>query len=396
MILGLIVAVVPAVFSAALALHNSWLPMGDNALIGLRASDVFSSHTPLIGQPSTSDLYGSAAAFHPGPMEFWALALPYQLLGPAAGLVVGATLINLSAIVGVGLVAFRRQGVLFALWSLTLLTLLSWGLGANFLHDPISSNVATFSVVLLLFVVWSVVVGDLALLPLAAVVVSFVFQDHLSVLGQNAVLVLFAVGGLAWVIWRQRRSLGAAEWRSYRATAVHHAGWGLFAGVVLWAPVVVQQLTGHPGNLSAILKAYGNNTGHAHGAGWAVDRTLTSLGPLPLFLRHSTDLSLKYLDSPEGVMKVLALLPLVALVALGVVAWRRHRLHLVLLAVTAGVALASGFYSAFSLPANKIGGAELKPSSVRWMWTSGMFVWLSIGWLAWILTHPSVRRRAPR
>lgn len=392
--IGLLVAAVPAIVSAVSALHHSWFPTGDNALIGLRVSDVFTARTPIIGQPSTSDLYGSAAAYHPGPMEFWALALPYQLLGPAAGLVVGATLINLGAIVGVGLVACRRQGVLFALWSLTLVTVMSWGLGVDFLHDPISSNVATFSVVLLAFVVWSLVVGDLALLPLAAVVVSFVFQDHLSVLGQNAVLVLFAAAAVGWVIWRQRRALRGSDWRSYRATVVHHAGWALFAGVVLWAPVLVQQVTGHPGNLSAILQAYGNNTGHAHGAGWAVDRALTALGPRPIFLRQLDDQSLHYLDSPAGLMKAVALLPLAALVGLGLLARRRHRRHLVLLAVTAGVALVSGFYSAFTLPANKVGGAELKPSSVRWMWTAGMFVWLTIGWLVWSLTPPGVRRRA--
>src|SRR4051794_9652176 len=58
------------------AAHGHWLPSGDNALIALRTRDVFSHHPPLVGQPSTAAQYvQTSKARHPGPIEFYAMAL---------------------------------------------------------------------------------------------------------------------------------------------------------------------------------------------------------------------------------------------------------------------------------------------------------------------------------
>lgn len=387
---GLALALVPAAWSATHALVDGWVPAGDNALIALRVGDVFTAQTPLVGQPSTSDLYGASKARHPGPMEFWALALPYALLGPAVGLVIGATLVNAAAIAGVGFVAFRREGVLFALWSLLLVTVLSWGLGANFLHDPISSNAATFMVVLLFFLVWSLAVGDIRLLPLTAVVVSFVFQDHLSVLGQNAVFVACGAAALSWEHHRNRRR-SRQHWRDYRSLLSKWIAWSLLAVVVLWAPVVIQQFTGADGNLSEIYRSYSYNTGHAHGVAWSLDRLSTALGPVPVFARSFGLNELGYLDVPTGAARFYFMLPLIALVVLGALAARRGARRALLLALLTLAALVSGFYSAMSLPER--GQPELKQSAVRWMWMVSLFVWLAIGWLVWQMVAASRRRR---
>lgn len=389
--MGLALALVPAAWSATHALVDGWVPAGDDALIALRVGDVFTAQTPLVGQPSTSDLYGASKARHPGPMGFWALAVPYALLGPAVGLVIGATLVNAAAIAGVGFVAFRREGVLFALWSLLLVTVLCWGLGSNFLHDPISSNAATFMVVLLFFLVWSLAVGDIRLLPLTALVVTFVFQDHLSVLGQNALFVVAGAVALGWELNRHRRR-SPAHWQAYRSILSKWVAWSLLAVVVLWAPVVIQQFTGAQGNLSEIYRTYTYNTGHAHGVAWSVDRLSTALGPLPMFARSFGLEDLGYLDVPTGAARYSFVLPLIALVVLAALAARRKARRALLLALTALAALASGLYSAMSLPVS--GQPELKQSAVRWMWMGSLFVWLAIGWLAWQAVPPARRRRA--
>lgn len=388
---ALVLALLPAGWSAFHAVRNGYTPMGDNALIGLRASDVFTMKTPLVGQPSTSDRYGGPATSHPGPMPFWALSVPFKLLGPAVGLVVGASIINALAIAGVWFVAYRREGVVLTLWSLLLLTVLIWGLGANFLHDSLSSNVATYMVVLLFFLVWSVAMGDLALLPLTAIVVSFVFQAHLSVLGQNALFVALGAVALAWLVAGCRRR--PERWRQYRRWLQGWLGWSFVAVAVLWSPVIAQQFTGDPGNVGEILKSYSYNTGHAHGVGWALDRALTGLGPVPIFARTAvrTD-SLAYLTSPTGFGRALAVLPLLVLLGLAYLAWQRGARRALMLALTALAALASGFYSSVSLPEK--GQPELKASAVRWMWMSGLFVWLSIGWLLWTLVPRQRRRKA--
>ena len=46
----------PFVVSLLRARSVHWIPSGDDALIGLRSWDVFSSHRPLIGQGSTTHL----------------------------------------------------------------------------------------------------------------------------------------------------------------------------------------------------------------------------------------------------------------------------------------------------------------------------------------------------
>ncbi|MCB0972040.1 MAG: hypothetical protein KDA97_11090, partial [Acidimicrobiales bacterium] len=79
--------VAPFVVSATRALDREYLPSGDDALIGLRALDVGTADTPLVGQPSTSHLYGpDDGTSHPGPIEFFWLALPVRALGPPAGM----------------------------------------------------------------------------------------------------------------------------------------------------------------------------------------------------------------------------------------------------------------------------------------------------------------------
>ena len=387
--LALGLALIPAAWSASHALAEGWVPTGDDALIALRVGDVFTTSTPLTGQPSTSDLYGGSKASHPGPMAFWAMAVPYALLGPAVGLVIGATLVNALAIAGVWFVAFRREGAVFAFWSLLLVTVMTWGLGANFLHDPISSNAATYMVVLLFFLVWSMAVGDLALLPLTAAVVSFVFQTHLSVLGQNAGFVLLGAVALAWELARRWRRGG----RWWRDSGTELRRWGLVSLIVvavLWSPVVVQQFTGSEGNLTEIWRSYSYNKGHAHGASWALDRLSTALGPVPVFARTFGQNDLAYLNAPTGALRWFFLVPLAALAALALANLRRGSRRAFLLALAAFAAVLSGVYSALSLPER--GQPELKQSAVRWMWMSSLVVWLAIGWLAWRLV-PATRRR---
>ena len=188
-------SLLPVVVSLAVAWMQGWRPIGDIAQMALRVDDVFSRHTPLIGQPSSGATYGGARSNHPGPIELWVLAVPSRLVGTAVGMIVGAALINGAAIAMTTFVAFRRRGMLFALWSTLAIGLLAFGLQAVYLHDPISSAPATFATITMVYLVWALIEGDLALLPLAGGVTSFVLLDHLSYLGN---WVLFVVTGLVW------------------------------------------------------------------------------------------------------------------------------------------------------------------------------------------------------
>ena len=74
---------VPFAVSLARAADVAWLPSGDDALIGLRSLDALTPERALIGQPSTSHLYADdVGAHHPGPIEFFWLAIPVRVLAP--------------------------------------------------------------------------------------------------------------------------------------------------------------------------------------------------------------------------------------------------------------------------------------------------------------------------
>ena len=99
----------PVMASTLRALINGWVPAGDQAIIATRAYDVFTSHTPLVGQHSDVSAVTHQAVYSLGPMLFWLLALPSRFGSPEAlALTIG--IINALAIVGVVALARRRGG----------------------------------------------------------------------------------------------------------------------------------------------------------------------------------------------------------------------------------------------------------------------------------------------
>ena len=117
--IGLVVLVlVPFVVALVRAFHDGWVPSGDEANIATRALDVFSRHPPLTGLPSTSALYGDKIQTnHPGPIEFYLIAVPLRVLGMSAGPLLTAATINAAC----GLIALwvflRRLGLTAMLWA---------------------------------------------------------------------------------------------------------------------------------------------------------------------------------------------------------------------------------------------------------------------------------------
>jgi hypothetical protein len=387
----IVIAVFPFAHSAYSAWRDNWVPAGDNALIALRVDDVFTSRTPQTGQPSTSAQYGAVATAHPGPFEFWILAVPSAVLGPSLGMLLGAVFINGAAVVLFAFVGFRRQGLVFGLWCLAVMAALSWGLGSNFLHDPISSSIASIPVMLLLILAWSMWLGDVRLLPLTAVVASFVFQDHLSFLGHNTLLAASTLVAFVVVVVLRKRRTDDEAWAGQRRDLLKYGGIAAGLALVIWSPVLSDELFGTH-NLSNILKAYQHNSGNAKGAGFALDRVAGALGPLPTFLKHHPKGTLDFLKGPDGFSKAVAFLPLLIVIGLAAYFIWDRRKGPAMLMVTAVVGLVSGAYSAMSLPAK--GGAELQQSAMRWMWTAGAFLWLALLWGLWCLVPARSRRRA--
>src|SRR5207247_3138458 len=69
-------AALPVIVSTIHAISERWIPYGDQAVIASQAYDVFTSHTPLLGQYSASYHLVSQPTYSLGPMLYWLLALP--------------------------------------------------------------------------------------------------------------------------------------------------------------------------------------------------------------------------------------------------------------------------------------------------------------------------------
>lgn len=386
----LLLASLPVV-SAVVALRAGWRPVGDNALIGLRVRDVLRGRWPLTGQPTPGENFGSGIpTSHPGPAEFYLLAPVVAVLGPSWGLALGAAALNATAMAASAWIAFRRGGLaLFTLASLAMM-LLSRSLGGNLLHDPVSSQIGSMPAVLTLFAAWSLMAGDLRLVPVFLLSATFTLQDHLSYLVTVLPPASVAVAAALWWWLRLRTP------RRKGGPRVDRAGGGqqgknraaLLAGAaaaVAWVPVLWDEIAG-AGNLGAVWRTFTAKRTAGEGLPFGWRRLLDAMSPPPIFSRGVEPLG--WLRPPSAIASSLAVVAMLVAAALAAVAWRRRRLDLVALLVLGGAVGASGVYSALKLPV----GAGIQASNLRWMWFVSMFGWLGMTWSLWSLAERRHRR----
>ena len=381
-----VLVLVPFGASAARAAHVHWLPSGDDALIGLRTRDVFSSHRPLIGQPSTSHLYGDQSTSHPGPIEFYWLAVPLRLLGPAAGMILGSLAFNLASVLVAAWVVLRRAGPTVAGWAMVLLALLLWSEGTAILSDPISSNAGGIALLALAVLAWAIVDGDIRLLPLGAVFGSWVAQQHLAIALPSGGLVLYATVGVVVAgvqrLIRSRRA-GPDEPAEPDAETTVPRMWPWVVGaigvaLVLWSPVLWQQVTGSPGNLTAVI-TYAR-TSDAKSLGWlpAFRQAIRATGFPPLLLR--SDLTGRsFFVGPLTAVEVVAGLATYALLIGTVIGMWARRRTLALLALTALVLTVAGTYNGSTVPDSI---EAFRINFYRWAFVVAWLAWIVIGWMA--------------
>lgn len=352
--------VLPALVAAVSLLGRHWYGSGDQALEVLRIGDVGGQHTPLVGVLSRFGWY------HPGPLLFLILAPAQRLLGQT-GVLAGTALLNAAALVGVAVVARRRGGTALVLWTALLVAALVHALGPGLLIDPWNPWAALLPFLFFALLAWSVACGDHPTLPWAAGVGSFVVQTHVGyaplVVGVLAVVLVLAVLG------RARARLGR---------------WLAIAGlvtVVLWVPPLIQQATGHPGNLGEVASYFvhpGSSQQPADIAGgpavgWktAFGAMGTELGPPGPWLTGRDTNSVGFVARGAAVPAVLVLL---ATVGCGLLAWRRGARDAARLAAVAVTMAVIGLVATA-----RVNGI-LANYLVRWWWVVALLLWLAIGW----------------
>ncbi len=384
--IGLLVAVlVPFVVALVRALHDGWVPSGDEANIATRAHDVFTRHPPLTGLPSTSRLYGDKISTnHPGPFEFYVMAVPLRVFGLSVGPLLTAAAINAAFGLVVLWAFFRRLGLTAMVWAGVMLLAVFWSGGTAVLTDTLSSNMTMYALLCTAVLAWALIDGDLRLLPLAGVVASYAAQQHLAAgLVVVVMTVAVAVGLAVQIVARARRGDTTIARTTVTWTLVAFA-----VAVACWIPVFVDEIKHHPGNLTEIVKFARDNSRPTLGFHSGVYQALHAITP-PTVLGRTDTVGYFFLPRSSASMDAIGFVIVAALVAVAWLARSRSR-ALSRLAVVTLVLLAAGVINGGNVPASL---ESFRVNLYRWTWAAAFLTWTTIGiGLAFLAGRTPLRR----
>ncbi|MFL5780807.1 MAG: hypothetical protein ACJ760_05810 [Thermoleophilaceae bacterium] len=370
-----VAAALPVIVSSVRAATGGWIALSDDAMMLVRALDVPTTHSPLVGAHSaSSSIIGEAVAGW-GPMLFWLFALPARLgqVAPA----IAAGIVNMACVVGIVALARRRGGVVLMLAVAAGLALACRSLEAQIYHDVWNASAVLLPFTLLVFLAWSVACGELALLPLMVVVGSFATQCQVTY--ALPVALLFAIA-LGFAVARRE----AVSRRIVVTT--------LAALLVCWSLPIVDEALHRPGNMEQVVRVA---TADAHRFGWRAGwhTVQHTVGVPPWWLQPQHDAFARLADvgfgrSAAAIASTVAILA--ALVAALIVALRRREREL-----AAGLALAAALCLAAAAVTSQTptehGLFVTIDYTLRWTSFAGMFVWVVLAWAVVNLLRP-VRR----
>jgi hypothetical protein len=375
-------AALPVIVAVAAALSNRWVPLQDDGIIVLRSWDVLTDQSPLVGQYSQATLKSVGNAYSPGPLLYWLLALPVRLFGFVA-VAVTIGLLNIASIMGTVALARRRGGVAFMFATALALVLMCRSLPEEVFVSPFNPTVPILPCTLLVFLAWSLACGEIRLLPVTALVASFVTQTHLSYVPLTAGLLAIGAGGLVYRRRRARRrpdGIGARPWVLAAALVV----------VVCWVPPVIDVVVHDPSNVEVLARtAVADRPKVGAEAAWHA--VVRAFGVPPWWLHHRVDALGRFLDTaraPHALSVVSSLLVVGGLLFVAVVAWRRRS------DAAAAPALALVLVGAFavltgSTPAERV---LTLGYTMQWGSAAGMFAWLALGLgVVSVVTTPRTR-----
>ncbi len=375
-VLAVVLAVAPFVVGLVLDLRRGWLPLGDDAVIAERSWLVLTRHGPLLGQ-ATVARSGGHATYDLGPLLYWLLALPVRI-DPVHGVLWGAALwCVVAALVAVaaGRAAAGPAGELIAG---AIFTVLAVDLTQMVLDPAWNPSIGLCWYVAAAACGVAVASGHRWWLPALVVAASIAAQSHLSfATGVVMVVPVALLVGLAATPSDSRRS-----W--IRPVAVSAA-----LGLGCWTATLVQQVDGHPGNLSALLSA----TGGAPVLGW-VDgiRALGSaVGVPPLWSHQTVGITLYQLGAilQSGSLPAAGIV-VATLVVVAVAAYRCGRHPLAALA-SVTLALALGLVVAVArFPSGEVLALSY---SLRPAYVVALLAWVALGAAATEVALAAVRRR---
>ena len=358
-----LLAVVVATFAWKAATLD-WKAAGDLSVIRLRALDVGTSNTPLVGP------YSRFQWNHPGPSLSFAFAPWARLFGNSGvGILIGAFVANLAAMFGAAWVARRSSKVLFFLTSIVLAAFVLLAQTGE-LFNPWNPFVVVLPLFAALIAAWATFRGDRVAAVVLVIAASFAIQGHIGAAPLGVLALLIGGGGLLYAIVRSQ----GEERRDFVTTSLIAVG----VMFVCWIPPLLDQLFG-TGNLGRLVEFQFTDTQPSAGLRFALDQ-VTRLLTFP------PGREVGFL----GVVGNGPVVPWMAIVLLAatVVAWKkgwRDRLQLALVA-----------WLSVAVTGLAISGIKGIPFQYvfRWSWAMVLVVWIACAWVgvSLLLEFAPVRR----
>jgi hypothetical protein len=220
-------------------------------LLARRSADV-----PTLGDSAVIESYAWMAArghlllgpysrfqwHHPGPLYFFWLAPFYALSGSRpAGLNAGALVLNLGVLAVLTIIVLRRAQSIVAVAIMSAVAVYAWRVAPLF-TSAWNPHVPVLAFMALIVATADCVSGTPTTLPIVAALASLVGQTHIALLPSALAVGTIAASGVV-VEARRNESRPAPSWV-----------WLATAGVLIavWAMPLVEQVSGHPGNISQI------------------------------------------------------------------------------------------------------------------------------------------------
>jgi hypothetical protein len=335
-------------------------PVGDGAAIALRSWDSLTAHGPLVGQATRL----AHEVYDPGPLEYWLLAIGVHI-DPRYGVVWCAALwcvIAASLAIEAAWSTLGRLGGFIS--AVVILGVLTWhpGIALQPFWNP---WFGTMFFLAALAASWAVLSGNRRWWVALVVAGSVASQAHL----------MFALPCIALVVLTLL--VGVVD--SLRAKSGYW--WviaGLIAGAGCWIAPFIQQITGRPGNLAALLDNQGS--GPVTGATFGLKTLTASIQPPPLWWPaanqlHALPAVQRIADRPAG-FAVAALIVIGVVLVIAVCPLRSRRLA-ALAAVSLLVSLAA--WATYSrIPVRSSSLITLDYLDII-MFPLGVLAWLVVG-----------------
>ncbi len=405
-----VATIVPFVTAAGRAIATGWFPIGDSALLYLRAADVGTDHHPLLGSWSSASRSLGRDINNPGPLYADLIAPFAHVFPPGVGNAIGVALVNVLCIVLAAVAARRIGGPVFETWTLIVSAALAWTMGSELLFDIFQAHALLFPFLCALVLLVGATTGHRFTWPWLVLIWSIVLQTHISYAYIGVVVVTVAVAvAVAWA--PPPRRLWWSDVVRSRSLL-----WSVAVGVVVWIQPVIEQFLGEgQGNLSRLARSAGgtdvavgfSNAFRMVSAVFALPPWWTRWGFADTILPAGTvagpdgpEVDVPWLPNP--VLATVAYLVVAALLGwcLRWAAARRDRVHTAI----SVLALAGLLGSVVALGRLTVGSVGLAAHHTRWLFVLALWCHATIGltvirwWLARRSEAPSVavfRRWAP-